>query len=119
AKIVQIKCNTKQISYFLWQANLPFLSQYKITIFTMALESFFVISLKGVCDRQQNLRQIRKASFLSVANVLLSARLIVSLASPKRLTLGQENKNFVVCFAFRSLNRIFAFKKQRLWIIDY
>ena len=37
--------------------------------------------------------------------------LIRTLASPKVLSFGQENKNFVFCFAFRSLNRTFVSKK--------
>ena len=40
--------------------------------------------------------------------ILCSSRLSLSLASPKILTLEKENKNINFCFAFRSLNRIFA-----------
>ena len=38
----------------------------------------------------------------------------VILASPKVLPLGKENKNFVVCFAFRSLMRDFGSAESTL-----
>jgi len=102
-----MQCKTN-ISFFCGRRTCLFLTVQNY-YFTTALESFVVISLKGVCDRQQNLRQIRKAGFLSVANGHVMKMKTIKMGGDHVFFPAQKNKFH---FVIRSTIRIFGSQKQ-------
>ena len=73
---------------------------------------------KELCDKNREVTPSRQINlclrrFLIKETQMFCARFFVTLVSPKLLPFGNEIKNFGFCFAFRSLIRNFAGRKQK------